>query len=348
MGSNKKNKIRAVKTPPSWRYAYRNANKLDKLLFDILIKLNKLSMDDFYGGLDEALRQVVDFLDVDRGVLSEFFDNDSDHEVTLLQNRLGVQRIYLPELSRTVPNFSRQIKSGRITYFPPEDRINAVWGPERAYIRETGLKAHIGLPIKVSGDVVGCLIFASYRDGVIWSEEIIEKLRLLADIFGNALGRKKAHLKEQESHRLQELISSISTRFLNLQVTQVDEELNVAMKEITEYFDIDRLPLFMRENFAREEPFRLAHSWSRYEDEPEDDEEYIAFDFPYISRMVTRQGHFAFKNVDELPESAASDRQNIIRAKTKSTLAIPLIFSNNIEGVLCFETVKTEKIWTPG
>ena len=328
-----------------------SANKmheLDTLLFKILIKFNKLSMDDLYDGLEEALKQVVEHLDLDRAILSEFFDSESEHKVRLLYDRPGLHKIHLPEMGRTTPNFSKQLRSGGIAYFPPTTRIKPDWRQERQYIQRTGLKAIIALPIKVGEEIPGCLIFSSYKEGVEWSQELIEKMKLLAEIFSNAWRRKKAHIKEQESLKLQELISSISTRFLNLPADQVDEELAVAMEEITEYFDVDRLPLFMSQDFKLREPFSLTHSWSRHDYElGQKQEDYKSFDFPYISRQIIEKGHFALSKVDDLPESAALDKRNVIKARTKSTLAIPLVFSNDIIGVLCFETLLKEKTWTP-
>ena len=348
MAFNTEKKIRTPEIPFPVKPAADHFIGLDKLLFDILIKLNKVSMNDLYNGLEGALKLAVDYLDVDRGVLSEFLDNKSEHKVMLIYNRPGVHKIHLSELGRTIPDFSRRIKSGRVTYFPPATRIPQEWGPERKYIQNTGLKAHIGLPIEVGDEIVGCLIFATFREGREWPRDLREKLKLLAEIFSNALSRKKAHIKVRESLKLQELISSISTRFLNLPPIQVNQELAIAMKEITEYFDIDRLSLFMSQNFARGEAFRLTHFWSRYEDEMDKKrEEFKSFDFPYISKKIMKEGHFAFSKLDDFPENAWIDRQNIIRARTKSTLAIPLIFSNNTEGVLSFDTLSREKKWTP-
>ena len=323
------------------------AVEMDNLLFEILIRFNKLEMDDLYNGLEEALQQVAEYFDLDRAILSEFFDNESEHKVRLLYNKPGLHKIYLPELGRATPRFSKKLRSGKIAYFPPTRRISPDWEQERTYIDKTGLKALIALPIKVGDEIVGCLIFSTYREGMEWPRVLREKLRLLAEIFSNALSRKKAHTKEQEYLKLHELVSSISTRFLNLPAKQVDEELAIAMKEITEYFDIDRLSLFMSPNFTGREPFNLTHSWSRNDFQlGQKQEEFKSFDFPYITKMHIEKGYFAFSNLDELPESASVDRQSIIKARTKSTLVISLIFSNNVQGVLCFDNLLTEKKWT--
>src|SRR4029450_13128997 len=70
---------------------------------------------------------------------------------------------------------------------------------ERDYCLRVGLKSHVMIPLKVTGSVVGAIGFASFRGRCDWSDDLIRRLRLVGEIFTNALARKRADIVLGES-----------------------------------------------------------------------------------------------------------------------------------------------------
>jgi transcriptional regulator with GAF, ATPase, and Fis domain len=71
---------------------------------------------------------------------------------------------------------------------------------EKKYCREQGgIKSFLFIPLNIGGTVVGLVSFASYRVKRTWPDVLIQRLRLLWEIFGNALERKRADQKMQEA-----------------------------------------------------------------------------------------------------------------------------------------------------
>ena len=68
----------------------------------------------------------------------------------------------------------------------------------------------------------------------VWPEEFIPRLRLLGEIFVNALERRQNRLDLEEQLRFEMVLAEISGRFVNLPVDRVDSEIMDAERRICE------------------------------------------------------------------------------------------------------------------
>lgn len=59
------------------------------------------------------------------------------------------------------------------------------------------------IPASIGGTIVGAITFVSYRVKREWPDELTQRLRVLWEIFANALERKRAD--EQIQHALAEI-----------------------------------------------------------------------------------------------------------------------------------------------
>ena len=78
---------------------------------------------------------------------------------------------------------------------------------ERASLSVDPVKAHITVPLRIGGIVVGGVTFAKLLNERGWSEKEVQRLKLVAEIFGNALERKRV---EAEIRRLSEELRQVS------------------------------------------------------------------------------------------------------------------------------------------
>ncbi len=80
----------------------------------------------------------------------------------------------------------------RIEDFPQDAAV------DRRTCRALGIKSQVALPLVVGGTVVGGFVFSSSRDEPAWEpEQPIQGLRLLGEVFANALSRKQVELEAQ-------------------------------------------------------------------------------------------------------------------------------------------------------
>jgi signal transduction histidine kinase len=128
------------------------------------------------------------------------------------QKRLVVSHSYhapgVPPMPRTILNdqlpwyTATILQGGVLKYSRLPDELPPEAIREREYCAQVGLKSHVMIPLSVMGAVVGAIGFGAFRSNRDWPDELIQRLRLVGEIFANALARKHSeermyHLRDQ-------------------------------------------------------------------------------------------------------------------------------------------------------
>jgi signal transduction histidine kinase len=140
-----------------------------------------------------ALRQMVELLELDRCGFGEMSADRNQLAITHSYELAGVPPSPRIIVEEQMPWYARAISQGepiRMCRLPDDLPPEAI--PERYYCIQSGLKSQLTIPLKVTGAVVGGIGFASYRSHRDWPDELVQRLRLVGDIFTNALARKRA------------------------------------------------------------------------------------------------------------------------------------------------------------
>jgi signal transduction histidine kinase len=125
-------------------------------------------------------------------------------------------------VNEQMPWFAKAIYQGEVLRLPrlPED-LPAEATAERSYCLRAGLKSHLTIPLKVMGSVVGAIGFSSFHRHRSWPEHLVQRLRLVGDIFTNALARKRADealkAREHSLHQLREGRRRLAAKLLHAQ-----------------------------------------------------------------------------------------------------------------------------------
>lgn len=158
--------------------------------------------------IDDALRRLVEFLGVDRGGLAELLSDEKRLVINHSYHVPGAPPQPRTILNEQLPWYAGKIAEGVVLLLhnlpddlPPE----AI--PEREYVRGVGMKSHVMIPLRVSDTVVGAIGFASFRSARRWPDELVQRLRLVGEIFANALARKRA---EEKLHQLHDQLARVS------------------------------------------------------------------------------------------------------------------------------------------
>src|SRR5277367_3874933 len=114
----------------------------------------------------------------------------------------------------------RTVVLSRVKELPSEFLIND-WITFRRYVP----KSNITVPIRVGGEVVGALGFASLKRERTWPPRLVRRLELVGEIFGNALERRLAAeentlLRDELSHMSRTAVMGELTASLTHQLNQ--------------------------------------------------------------------------------------------------------------------------------
>ena len=147
----------------------------------------------------------------------------------------------------------------RLDDLPPEANVD-----KQTWI-EWGIRSNVNIPIVIGESVDHIIAINSVKSERVWPEELFPRLRLLGEIFVNALERKQIRLEIEERLRFERLISDLSAGFVNLPPDKVDSEINKGLRSITEFFDADRCTI----GLFSEDGTRLARAFEYHSAEAE-------------------------------------------------------------------------------
>jgi PAS domain-containing protein len=152
--------------------------------------------------VEDALRRVCELVGVDMAVLWQWPSSTPadatathiyDTQKTLPANGQLSQEMF--------PWVAQELLAGRIVALSSlPDRLPAEATIDRQSVRLLGLKSNLTLPLAVGGGPpVGALAFNTTRAEHDWPDALVQRLRLVAQVFANALARRRQELSLRES-----------------------------------------------------------------------------------------------------------------------------------------------------
>jgi PAS domain S-box-containing protein len=152
------------------------------------------------GQIEKALERIVEELRLDRAVLAELDDRHEDViEVTHSWTREGVKALSGSLQKKAFPWVASRLQAGHVVAAGRLDDLPATAETDRRTMVALGTRSFVAVPLIIEGAVAGALAFSSTRAEREWPDEIAQRLRLLAEIFANALARRRAASAAQES-----------------------------------------------------------------------------------------------------------------------------------------------------
>ncbi|MGB8437559.1 MAG: GAF domain-containing protein, partial [Burkholderiales bacterium] len=140
----------------------------------------------------DALRRFVEILGVDRSQLIRFSADGEEIVVTHSWAVEGVPAVARKSITETFPWVLRRVRADVPVVVARLDNLPAEAAVDKATWRRIGVKSNLTMPMKVAGKVEGVIAFGCLRRARNWPEYLVERVRVLATIFGNALAHKRA------------------------------------------------------------------------------------------------------------------------------------------------------------
>jgi PAS domain S-box-containing protein len=155
--------------------------------------------------------------------------------------------------------------------------------------------------------------------------------------------RRRAQEQLAKRLRFEEMLASLSARFVNLPPERVDTEIKTVLESIGKLLSIDRVSVF--EISQEGEKLRLIHS---HEDagiaHPISEIQFKQI--PWITKKIVSNELLTLSNSEDLPAEAEMDRSFVQSQGTVSLLLIPLSTRDTTLGVLSLAMVRHRKSWS--
>ena len=167
--------------------------EFETLISDLSSRFINLPAGEVDGAIESALRSVCELLGLDLAVLWQWSATAPDviaptHAYPALEGLLPPE----PMHEEQFPWIRQEIVAGRVVALSSLEQFPAEAGVDREYCRHYGVKSHLSLPLSVGGEppvgLIGFNTLGAERD---WPDAVVKRLQLVAQVFTNALARKR-------------------------------------------------------------------------------------------------------------------------------------------------------------
>jgi formate hydrogenlyase transcriptional activator len=292
--------------------------------------------------IQKGLRLIVEFLNMDRGALA-FLDDDS--RVMRTVSSYTVPGIEFPGSVDASGFFTSSAKAGvrdLQVILARTDDLPAEGNEQRKYCEAGGIRTYVIIPIKLRDAALGAGVFLSRREVSPWPGDMVRKLTILGEMLANVFGRMRAEEQNIRLLSFEKLLSTISTKLINLPVSEIDAEIQSGLKAVVNFLGVDRGTVFQfSPDMAR---MNRTHSWAErgilsspinYETEA----------LPWTAERLQTGELVLFERIEDLPVEANIDRQVLLRYNINSAVMIPMMAGGSILGSVSVSTIGREIIW---
>jgi PAS domain S-box-containing protein len=167
----------------------------ETFLSDLSASFVNRPVDEVDREIEISLEKILDILDVDRCSLLEFTADKSNLRRIHYSSRTEVD-IKLPSLSEwDFPWTTEKLLRGEEVVVERFSDLPMAATREKKYALKGGLKSALTIPLMIGGEALGALGIGAYRTEKRWPPELMQRLRLVGEVYANAVVRKR---KEEE------------------------------------------------------------------------------------------------------------------------------------------------------
>ncbi|MEE4264369.1 MAG: sigma 54-interacting transcriptional regulator, partial [Desulfobacteraceae bacterium] len=179
----------------------RERLQFETLLTDISARFVNIPSEQIDGTIEDAQQRVCECLGMDASSLWQWAE-ESPRFFSLTHLYVPPEGPEIPESidgAEAFPWILRKIRAGETLVINTE-KLPPAAERDKESRRSLGVKSSVVIPISYGGRaVIGTLSFDDLKSERDWPEEIVKRLTLVAQIFSNALARKRADEQLLES-----------------------------------------------------------------------------------------------------------------------------------------------------
>ncbi|HET7875334.1 MAG TPA: GAF domain-containing protein [Methylomirabilota bacterium] len=293
--------------------------------------------------IERWLRRLVELLGVDRSSIAQVSPDGKALQTTHSYAVEGVPPLPMVVLDTQFPWYVEQVRQGRILRFEgPAQNVPPEVAREFDFMTQRGLKSHLILPCAIAGRTLGALGFGCFRAHRSWPDELVQRLGLVAEVFANALARKRAWQALEERLAFERLIADVAKTLVNVPAGELDAQIGEGLTRLIGHLGVDRSWLG---RFSGDGAALIITHWvaaAGAQAPPSTD----SFRW-YVEQL--RQGRTVVLSrlPEDLPAEAVGEREFVQQSGVQSHLAVPVLVGERVWGAIGLAAFRQPREWTP-
>ena len=176
-----------------------------RLILAVSTNFINLPSDQIDTGINDALKLVGDFAQGDRSYVFQFSQDGHEMSNTHEWSDKGID----PQIHRlqglptsNLPWFYEKICKGDVVHVPDVNQLPSEAKAEKAEWQAEKIESIIIVPIACRGTIIGFIGLDAVKEKRFWPDETIALLRVMGEIFANALQRERSVKSLRESEEM--------------------------------------------------------------------------------------------------------------------------------------------------
>jgi FixJ family two-component response regulator/signal transduction histidine kinase len=316
-------------------------NPFERLLADLSTRFINLPADRIDDAITDTLRRIVEEFGVDRSQLIRFLDG-GDTVITHAWAMEGVPVVAPRSIESDFPWALRRLRAGHPIVAPRIDDLPQEAAVDKETWRRAGVKSNLTMPMTVAGGIEGMIAFGCLRREHDWTDELVERMRVLATIFGNALAHKRAREALDAAVEFEQTASNVMATLLTSPREEQGRLIETGLRDVARLFGAERATLWRR--VRDEDQFRKVYRWLA-DGIPIPEDPMGPVELPWISAQIAAGEVVRFARLADLPPQAAGDLPRLHALNIRAMVMVPLTFSGSVVGALSFATASHDRDW---
>jgi formate hydrogenlyase transcriptional activator len=177
------------------------AYAFEQLIAGLSAAFVRTSATEVDSEIDRWLEEVVLSFNLDRSAICQIHPELGSLTITHQWTRSGLVAVPVGmELSRQLPWLNQTLTAGRTLMFSSVKDLPPEFWKDIQLFGAYLPKSNVTIPLRIGGELVGAVGFATLRKERSWTSIVVQRLRLVTEVFANALERKRSFM---EHHRLE-------------------------------------------------------------------------------------------------------------------------------------------------
>jgi len=175
--------------------------RFETMLSELSARFVNLPAGEVDTQIDKALRSLSQFLGVGRTTIVEFSPDMRELWVRHSGAAEGFESMPTMNLTEVLPWYIERLRRGEVIVLSRPDDFPEEASRDRDFYVSLKLRSHLAIPLTVGGTIFGAVAFSSFVNEITWPTDLIRRLRLVGEVFANAVMRKRteeALRKEEE------------------------------------------------------------------------------------------------------------------------------------------------------
>jgi PAS domain S-box-containing protein len=161
----------------------------EEFLSDLSTKFISLPEDQVDKNIEQGLGRIAEFLKMDRVTLFEFSADRTELKSAFSWVGGGVTPAPTVVKAAELPWWRVRLLAGEVSSATDGESLPE---EEQEYFRRMGILSAATVPLRVGGEINGAISFVSTKRRVNWTQDLLNRVRVLGEVFWNALQRRRS------------------------------------------------------------------------------------------------------------------------------------------------------------